>query len=102
MKNDDCQWLAPLAACLIILTASGVASACPPSSSGSPEPAAAPAAVSGSISSEQSAALAHQRLRRCQLHPGTCEQGKGTAPESAHGDGKNTDDAPDLKGVPRD
>ena len=39
-------------------------------------------AVSVPLSPEQSAALARQRLRRCQLHPGTCEQSKGAAPES--------------------
>lgn len=39
--------------------------------------------VSVPLSPEQSAALARQRLRRCQLHPGACEQSKTAVPRSA-------------------
>jgi hypothetical protein len=126
VKNDTCQWLAPVAACLLMLGA-GRATAGPdnaavpapaaaakqsqeepvsnppkvkatqhapslPQASAKPEATPAPVpGVSGALSPEQSAALAHQRLRRCQLHPGTCEQSKGaktskgeTSPESTH------------------
>jgi hypothetical protein len=53
-------------------------------------PAAAPTSDNGTLSPAQSAALAQERLRRCRLHPGTCEQGKevkpgkGESPEPSH------------------
>jgi hypothetical protein len=75
--------------------ASGPSKVTAPQASASPAPApvtpaAAPTPDNGTLSPAQSAALAQERLRRCHLHPGTCEQGKdvkpgkGESPEPSH------------------
>lgn len=67
-------------------------------------PAAAQSGASGPLSAEQSAALAQQRLRRCQLHPGTCVQGSGGAPplNSPSSAGKGATEQPGTSDGHRD
>ena len=58
-------------------------------------PAPAHSGASGTLSAEQSAASARQRLQRCQLHPGTCVQGPG-------GPGKDVTERPEISDGRRD